>query len=86
MRALRLMSVFFLLLANCAEDDIDEPSWSYAGDTGPENWGDLSEEWATCADGQEQSPVDLDTMLTMEDVGEYGFTNAGTSACLRMSV
>lgn len=33
--------------------------WSYQGETGPENWGDLSPDWATCGNGQYQSPIDL---------------------------
>lgn len=81
MRSFRLMSVF-LLLASCGEDDPEESTWGYTGDKGPDNWGQLSDEWATCADGLEQSPIDLDAALTMEDVGEYGFTNAGTNVAI----
>src|SRR4051812_2244769 len=33
--------------------------WSYESDTGPEHWGDLSPEFAACAKGVEQSPVDI---------------------------
>jgi carbonic anhydrase len=40
--------------------------WSYEGDTGPENWGDLSEEFETCATGESQSPIDI----VVEDVVE----------------
>ncbi len=32
--------------------------WSYSGDTGPENWENLSESFATCG-GNQQSPVDI---------------------------
>lgn len=81
-RSFRQLSICVLLLTGCAGDDYDEAGWSYAGDTGPENWGQLSDDWATCADGQAQSPVDLDTSLSMEDVSEYGFTNAGTSVAI----
>lgn len=34
--------------------------WSYAGATGPENWGTLSKEYAICGLGQRQSPIDLE--------------------------
>ncbi|MGC3963016.1 MAG: carbonic anhydrase family protein [Rhodocyclaceae bacterium] len=34
-------------------------SWSYEGDTGPESWAHLSNEYAACARGQRQSPIDL---------------------------
>ncbi|MBK1681885.1 carbonic anhydrase [Rhodocyclus tenuis] len=33
--------------------------WSYTGETGPENWGRLSSEWAQCANGRRQSPIDI---------------------------
>ena len=50
------------------EPAADEPHamhWGYEGDIGPENWAGLSEEFAVCASGMEQSPIDLtDPMLT----------------------
>jgi carbonic anhydrase len=33
--------------------------WSYDGDTGPAHWGQLSEEYALCANGKQQSPIDI---------------------------
>lgn len=33
--------------------------WSYEGDTGPANWGHNSPDWAVCADGRYQSPIDI---------------------------
>ena len=33
--------------------------WEYEGSTGPERWGDLSEEFKACKVGHMQSPVDL---------------------------
>ena len=39
-----------------AQEDVH---WSYEGDTGPEHWGTLSPDFATCAKGVEQSPVDI---------------------------
>lgn len=33
--------------------------WSYSGEEGPQQWGNLSAEYATCGTGQMQSPVDL---------------------------
>ena len=35
------------------------PTWSYRGDRGPTRWGALSPEWATCSNGRQQSPIDL---------------------------
>jgi len=37
----------------------DEVHWGYSGETGPEHWGELSSDFATCAKGTEQSPVDI---------------------------
>jgi carbonic anhydrase len=43
-----------------AAHDEDAPvHWTYDGDTGADSWGALKEEWATCAVGAEQSPVDI---------------------------
>jgi len=33
--------------------------WSYAGPSGPENWGKLKSEYSLCKAGQEQSPIDI---------------------------
>ncbi|MGX1199076.1 carbonic anhydrase [Parvibaculum sp. MBR-TMA-1.3b-4.2] len=33
--------------------------WGYEGATGPDHWGAMSKDWAACATGKEQSPIDL---------------------------
>jgi carbonic anhydrase len=33
--------------------------WSYEGKTGPAHWGSLSEEYALCSAGKQQSPIDI---------------------------
>jgi carbonic anhydrase len=33
--------------------------WSYDGARGPEHWGSLDPEYATCQAGQQQSPIDI---------------------------
>jgi carbonic anhydrase len=33
--------------------------WSYAGAGGPERWGELNPEFAACAAGKRQSPIDI---------------------------
>lgn len=44
-----------------ADEDVvhESPHFSYEGETGPAFWGTLSESWATCGEGTEQSPIDL---------------------------
>ena len=37
----------------------EEVSWSYEGATGPGQWGGLTASFAACADGGQQSPIDL---------------------------
>ena len=49
-----------VLLAACGGTDDPDP-WGYSGDGGPENWGGLSDDYAACAEGREQSPVDIAT-------------------------
>lgn len=36
-----------------------EIHWSYDGTTGPEQWGHLKADYATCATGRRQSPIDI---------------------------
>jgi carbonic anhydrase len=59
-----------------AEDDDNANSaehhdvhWGYAGEEGPGRWADLSEEYALCRDGAEQSPIDLTGAVAIEDSG-----------------
>ena len=35
------------------------PHWAYDGEHGPEHWGHMSGEYAACAGGKSQSPVDI---------------------------
>jgi len=39
---------------------LEEPNWGYSGDVGPENWASLDESYASCSQGLEQSPIDVD--------------------------
>ena len=67
-------AALLLAFSACATDepdDVDEaaPSptataaaevhWTYTGDRGPENWGELTDEFEACAEGDEQSPIDV---------------------------
>jgi carbonic anhydrase len=57
MRILAAGSV--LALATPALAASDGEAWGYSGKTGPEHWGELADEFATCKAGLMQSPVDL---------------------------
>jgi carbonic anhydrase len=47
------------LLTICAVSVWAQEHWSYEGKTGPDEWGKLSPEYATCKTGKEQSPIDI---------------------------
>lgn len=38
---------------------VAEPHWGYSGHAGPEQWGSIHHEYATCAKGKEQSPINI---------------------------
>lgn len=41
--------------------------WSYEGETSPEHWGELAEDFKTCETGQHQSPVDIENSQVRKD-------------------
>jgi carbonic anhydrase len=48
-----------LLLAGCDDPAHGPVHWGYETHNGPAVWAQLSPEYALCAEGQEQSPIDL---------------------------
>ena len=85
------LSVSTLALAACQQADAPEASeetaaaetekaaWGYGDADGPAKWGDLSEDYAMCKTGKEQSPIDLptaDKATTTTVSGNYGPTKA----------
>ncbi len=50
-----------LVVGSCdsSDDGGESHGWSYEGSHGPERWASLSDEYATCGSGTEQSPIDL---------------------------
>lgn len=57
MKKYLLIPMIFLAFGSIQAAD-SKSSWSYSGDTGPENWAKLSPKFADCA-GRNQSPIDL---------------------------
>jgi len=57
-RALLLALALMMIAASVAIAS-EGVHWSYSGENGPDHWGDLSPDYATCAKGVEQSPVDI---------------------------
>ncbi|MBN1963654.1 MAG: carbonic anhydrase family protein [Anaerolineae bacterium] len=62
-----------------AESEV--PHWSYAGDTGPDHWGELEADYALCATGEAQSPVLL-IAGTEEDIPDIVFNYAASPLTL----
>ena len=54
------MSVFVFSFCLQVENALaEETDWDYIGEKGPDHWGEMSAEYALCADGSAQSPIDL---------------------------
>ncbi|MFN0040801.1 MAG: surface-adhesin E family protein, partial [Burkholderiales bacterium] len=43
-----------------------EAHWTYTGDLGADRWGSLKPEYATCANGRQQSPIDISDGARLE--------------------
>lgn len=48
-------------------NEVHTAHWSYEGKTGPEQWGELSKDFALCTKGKEQSPINIATSRVIED-------------------
>lgn len=62
--AVATVAALGLQLAAC--DTHDKAHWSYEGKTGPTHWSSLSEEYALCATGKQQSPIDITESVTAD--------------------
>lgn len=49
--------------------DVSELRWSYGGVGNPTRWGELSPEFATCAVGKNQSPINIEDALARNLAG-----------------
>ncbi|MEE9465170.1 MAG: carbonic anhydrase family protein [Candidatus Neomarinimicrobiota bacterium] len=58
--AMRALVCVVLMFGGARLDGQGEaPHWSYLGETGPANWGLLSEAYLPCSEGLNQSPIEL---------------------------
>ncbi len=46
-----------IIVAACSQDTLVE--WGYSGPGAPENWASLSPDFSACANGKQQSPIDI---------------------------
>ncbi len=65
-----------------APTTVDAVEWGYKGPGAPENWASLSEEYATCADGEQQSPVDI-TAYEAGDAAPISFSYGSEAIAVR---
>lgn len=47
--------------------------WGYEGHAGPEHWGELSENFATCSSGKQQSPIDIQSSAASNNLDNIVF-------------
>ena len=60
----------------------DALDWGYSGPGGPANWASLSEEYAACAIGTQQSPIDI-TGYKTGDAPSVSFSYGGDATAVR---
>ena len=70
-----------LTVEACTQHD-SAVKWGYDGPGAPEHWASLSEEYATCADGQRQSPIDI-AGYESSDVAPLSFAYSGDATAVR---
>jgi carbonic anhydrase len=61
-----LVSCVAILIAGSGLQAGEDPHWSYSGTTGPENWGELSPDYAACRVGVNQSPINISDTFPSE--------------------
>ncbi len=49
------------------DKNASDPKWSYKGETGPQNWGYLSQNFSLCKTGKSQSPINLTSTTISQD-------------------
>lgn len=60
--------------------DAGEVHWSYDGEEGQDEWGDLSADFETCSAGHAQSPIDLPAHADQESTEYLKITSTPTVA------
>ncbi len=90
----RLSSVVFsiaaLFLASCSGTETTSEShgddhaahWGYEADNGPDDWGSMDPAWILCAEGLEQSPIDLADSADIELPGVEIHTPSGQEVAI----
>lgn len=56
--------------------------WSYLGDHGPERWGEIDVDFAMCATGTQQSPIDIPSSIAPGEFTALSFDYAPAPAAM----
>ncbi|KAJ0970353.1 hypothetical protein J5N97_023230 [Dioscorea zingiberensis] len=83
-----LLALFFSLCPIAKPQELEnESEFSYidGSPNGPEHWGDLHPEWATCSRGMMQSPIDLayERVIVDQSLGKLRRNYKATNATLK---
>lgn len=73
--------VLFLLIMATACSNSSPVEWGYSGPGAPEHWASLSPDFAACANGKQQSPIDISGYVT-GDLGAISFAFEGKQVTL----
>lgn len=72
-----LAFTFSILLTSFNSFASESPHWGYQGDTAPEKWSELKDEYALCGSGENQSPINITNMVDAKlpglDINYSGF-------------
>ena len=71
-----------IMAAGCGRGE-QAVEWGYAGPGAPENWAALSQEYATCADGEQQSPIDISGYTAAETDRPISFSYVSNAKTVR---
>jgi len=67
--------------AVASEGHHGKPHWTYEGHSGAEQWGNLHSDYATCKQGQAQSPIDIQhSAVAAAELSPIGFEYAPSAA------
>ena len=58
-RVIAILGLTIGLIPTSAASGRGGEAWTYSGPYGPQNWGLISEDFARCETGEQQSPIDL---------------------------
>ena len=75
-----ILFVALVLLVSCG-GEIAKPDWDYSGAHGPAEWAFLSDDYAACGEGLQQSPVDITGYIPQQGASlEFDYSGDAASA------